>query len=460
MVEAFAALVEAAAQPTGAARGRVVFRGAAHEAQSITAGTWLLAGPAETGKTFAALTRLDSECRANPRAQYAIVRKLRTTMDGTVLTTWRRIIGADVKPYGGEHPQWYDYPNGARVWIGGLDNPDKILSAERDGIYVNQAEELSEDDWETLSTRTTGRGAVTAHPMLFGDCNPGAEDHWIIGRRDTGRLVLLESKHEDNPTLYTDDGALTAQGERTMAVLDALTGARYWRLRRGLWVGSEGQHFEAWNPDIHVIDPAPTSGDWLFWGSLDYGFGHPLAAGVFGLAPNGDTHLMAEWGARKTLIPDHVQGYVTALRSVGLHPDQLRFIAAGHDAWATRGGDDAETIADKWARAVRANLGHDALRLERATVDRVNGASAIQEGLGSTTRRPTLYIWRGCVETIKTIPRMVTDARNPEDVKKVNADTQGRGGDDYYDMLRYGVMARPVAGWNADALKTIAGNRL
>lgn len=420
------------------------FRGAALRAQTITERRWIISGPYETGKTWAALWRLDSEARANPKAQYAIVRKVRDDMASTVLVTWKKIIAlrGGVTVFGGERPVFYDYPNGARIWIGGLDRPEKTLSGERDGIYVNQCEELEEADWELLTRSTTGRGAVTAHPMLFGDCNPGAEDHWIIQRRDASQLTMLESHHEDNPTLYDDAGELTEQGRATMTDLDGLTGARYWRGRMGIWVGAEGQHFEAWDEKKHVLEPPyPTiTGDWLIWGGLDYGFGHPWASGVLGLDPLGRTHCLAEWGGRKTLIRDHVVGWLEMLAHLGIHPSRVRHISAGHDMWAAHGGDDDETRADKWAKAVIKALGYDALTLERATVDRVNGATAIQEGLGNGT----LLIWRQCAETIKAIPRMVTDPKNAEDVKKINADAKGRGGDDYYDYLRYGVMGVPV----------------
>jgi hypothetical protein len=326
-----------------------------------------------------------------------------------------------------------------------LDRPEKTLSGERDGIYVNQVEELDEKDGEMLTRSTTGRGAVTQTPMLWGDCNPGAEDHWIIDRRDSGALTMLESRHEDNPSLFNSDGTKTEQGIATMRDLDALTGALYWRGRMGIWVGAEGQHFESWDEEKHVLKSTPPiTGDWLIWGGLDYGYGHPFAAGVFGLAPNGAVHLMAEFVTRKTLMPGLVEGYISAIRSLGIHPDRLRFIAAGHDMWATRGGDDPETFADKWDKAVRKQLGHTSLKLERAVVDRVNGAGAIQEGLGDKEHPPTLFLWHSCVETRKTIPRMVTDPHDAEDVKKVNADAQGRGGDDCYDMLRYGLMARPT----------------
>jgi hypothetical protein len=116
-----------------------------------------------------------------------------------------------------------------------MDNSDKILSGEFDGIYVNQCEELTKEDWETITTRTTGRGAVTPYPMAFGDANPKDPEHWILERAKAGQLSLYTSRHEDNPSLH-DGTDWTAQGRRTLTTLDALTGTRYARLRLGEWV--------------------------------------------------------------------------------------------------------------------------------------------------------------------------------------------------------------------------------
>jgi phage terminase large subunit len=241
-------------------------------------------------------------------AQGAIVRKLRTTMDGTVLATFRRVLGKDtqVHAYGGEHPDWFDYPNGSRVYVGGMDNPQKVLSSERDVIYVNQAEELTLDDWETLTTRATGRGAVMPFTQVFGDCNPGPATHWILNRPS---LRVLYSKHEDNPTLYDDQGNQTVQGERTMTVLDNLTGVRFKRLRQGLWVGAEGMVYEQWDRSVHIV-PDEQLVEWgiltkegkpnsetlqLVFAAVDWGFTNPGSIGVWAVDSDGRAYLLREW---------------------------------------------------------------------------------------------------------------------------------------------------------------------
>lgn len=222
---------------------------------------FILSGPYETGKTFATLWLLDSLLREFPGSRAAILRKIRATMDSTVLETWRNVIAirGGVEVYGGNRPVWYDYANGSRVYIGGLDDPGKSLSGERDFIYCNQTEELDKEDWETLSTRATGRSAKAFDfngvpiAILFGDCNPGSPDHWILKRKC---LNLLATTHKDNPTLYTDNGELTKRGKQSMKVLENLTGVQRLRGLEGKWVVAEGVVYEIW-----VGNPSDTSGN-------------------------------------------------------------------------------------------------------------------------------------------------------------------------------------------------------
>lgn len=276
-----------------------VFRGAALTAQTTTTAEWLLSGPSETGKTFAALYRLDSLLRAYAGARAALVRKVRATMVSTVLETWETVIAlrGGVTVYGGKRPEWYDYPNGGRVYIGGMDDPGKVLSGERDFIFVNQAEELAREDWETLLTRATGRAGHAPFAMLFGDCNPGSYTHWILARAS---LLRLESAHPDNPTLYDDVGQLTERGRATMERLRSLTGTLRSRLLDGQWVAAEGAIYgDVWSdgpPDGNVTEEAdyqPDAGD-VLWACDDGSSGALDANGYYTAASHPRVILFAQ----------------------------------------------------------------------------------------------------------------------------------------------------------------------
>jgi len=247
----------------------------------------ILAGPAETGKTLACLHLLNKLAWEFPNLQGAIVRKTYKSMSGTVLSTFEKKIlpvpptepGAPVKAFGGQRPERYIYPNGSMLWIGGMDNPDRVLSSERDVIYVNQAEELDLDEWETLVTRATGRAGNIDTPFIMGDCNPAWKTHWIVKRSaQDGPLLRIDSRHRDNPSLFDQETKeWTEQGQRTIRVLESLTGLRRERLYRGEWVSEvegalwrriwfEREGFRVYAPPdmprvIIGVDPAATSSD-------------------------------------------------------------------------------------------------------------------------------------------------------------------------------------------------------
>lgn len=308
------------------------FRGAALEAQAITAHEWMLAGPAETGKTFSGLYRLDSELRATPGATAVIVRRVRADMNATVLQTWRRVtaIRGGVEVYGGEEAKFYTYSNGSRVYVAGLDRPGSALSSERDFIYVNQAEEVDVDGWETLATRSTGRGAVTKTPMLFGDCNPGPPTHWIVNRPT---LRVIQSVHRDNPTLYDETGAITEQGTRTMAVLESLTGVRRERLFLGKWVAAEGTVY-GFDRARHLVPAFEIPKDWRRFRSVDFGYTNPFVCQWWAIDPDGRAYLYREIYRTQQLVEDHAR---EIKRLTGT--ERIEATLADHDA------EDRATLA-------------------------------------------------------------------------------------------------------------------
>jgi len=105
--------------------------------------------------------------------------------------------------------------------MAGMDKATKIMSSEFDMIYVGEATELTENDWEMLATRL--RNGVMPYQQLIADCNPEAPTHWLKVRVDTGKTTGLDSRHEDNPVYYDAEGQLTDQGRPYINRLDNLT---------------------------------------------------------------------------------------------------------------------------------------------------------------------------------------------------------------------------------------------
>lgn len=345
----------------------------------------MLAGPAETGKTFACCEKLHRLCMTYPNTQAAIVRKTYASMPGSVLQTFARVVqGSGAEAYGGAKAQWFDYPhNESRVWVGGMDHPDKVLSSERDAIYINQAEELDLSDWETLRTRATGRAGHVPNPQVFGDCNPGVPTHWIKALASQGKLPLLESRHEDNPTLFNQEtGEITDQGKLTLSILDQLTGPRKARLRFGQWAGAEGMVYEdSWDAAQNVIAgndaryglQGGVPQTWRRYLSIDFGFTNPFVCQWW--AEDGDGRLFRyrEIYKTQTLVEDHAR--------------EIKRLSAGEHISAVICDHDAEGRATFTA--------HSGMSTVPAKKDVLEGIQAVASRLKpAADKKPRLLLLR------------------------------------------------------------------
>lgn len=275
------------------------FYGGAREFWSCRNHETILSGSYEGGKTLAGLTKLHALLCKYAGSRALLVRKTYASLVHSALVTFEQKVlpfppdhpESGVAKFGGEKPEFYDYVNGSRLVCSGFDNAAKALSAEYDFVYVNQAEELSLDQWEMLVGRATGRAGNAPYPLVMGDCNPGASTHWIL-KRPT--LKLIEQKLENNPSLFDQEtGKPTEQGIRTLAVLDSLTGIRYKRGRLGLWVSAEGQVYEEFDPSIHILEKLPEEFKRYIAG-VDWGYTNPGVILVFGVDGDGRLYLVEE----------------------------------------------------------------------------------------------------------------------------------------------------------------------
>lgn len=368
----------------------VKFYGPAREFWAYKGIEVMLSGPYETGKTFAALSKFHALMCKYPNARGLMTRDTYSDLINTAVVTYEKKVlpfppedvRSAVKKFGGEKPQFYDYPNGSRLVTAGLDNPGKTLSAEYDFIYVNQAEKISLNTWETLTRAVTGRANNAPYTQLMGDCNPDTPTHWIRNRQ---RLKVFEQLHRNNPTLYDQEtGELTPRGIKTMEVLDGLTGLRYKRGRLGLWVSAEGQVYDTFDPSVHVIDNFPIPAHWKKYRAIDFGFTNPFVCQWWAEDHDGRLYLYREI-------------YMTQ-RTVRVHAEQIKRLSGNEEYVFTVADHDAED---------RATLDENGIKTIAARKDISPGLQAVQERLNVLDDgKPRIYIMRGAlVEADKSLYR-------------------------------------------------------
>jgi phage terminase large subunit len=300
----------------------------------------LLAGPAGTGKSRACLEKVHHACVGTPGTRALLVRKTAVSLTTSALVTWEEQVvkepmdAGTLTFFGGnaKEPAQYRYSNGSTVAIGGMDRPTKVMSTEYDLIYVQEAIELTPDDWEALSSRL--RHGRLSFQQLLADTNPSADTHWLYQRCVTGSCRLIASHHEDNPILYDDAGQLTVRGAAYMARLERLTGVRKARLRYGRWVAAEGQIFETFERTTHVVPRFPIPAEWVRWWAVDFGFTNPFVLQCWAEDPDGRLYLYRELYRTRRLVEDHAKDILAIVRPDGrawLEP-RPRAIICDHDA--------------------------------------------------------------------------------------------------------------------------------
>jgi phage terminase large subunit len=105
--------------------------------------------------------------------------------------------------------------------------------------------------------------------------------------------------HQDNPTLYNEDGTLTERGNRTMETLQALSGVRYRRLFLGEWATAEGAVYDQFGQ--HNVITRDVKDFQSFGLACDEGYTNPAVILLVGKDGDGRLHILKEYYERGKL---------------------------------------------------------------------------------------------------------------------------------------------------------------
>ena len=387
----------------------------------------LISGPAGTGKSRACLEKIHYLMQKYDGARALIIRKTRASLTESALQTYERwVLGYDHPIIsGGARRQFrksYMYPNGSEIIVGGMDNPTRIMSTEYDIIFPQEVIELSEDDYESLTTRL--RNNVIPYQQIISDTNPGPPNHWIKQRCDQKVTTLLESRHEDNPRLYDhEDEDWTNEGTDYIGKLDRLTGARKQRLRFGKWVQAEGVIYEGYNPKIHLIDRFDIPKDWLRFRVIDFGFTNPFVCHWWAVDGDGRMYMYREIYHTQRTVKKHSK----AIKSFR---EKIAFTVCDHDA------EDRATLSENGIP----NMG--AKKAVSVGIQKVQERLLIAQD-----KKPRILILR---DSVVEIDQSLVDAKKPWCTEqeftdyvwsnKANKEEPVKKDDHGMDAVRYAVM--------------------
>ena len=157
--------------------------------------------------------------------------------------------------------------NGNLVEFISMDQPQKIRGRKRDLAFLNEANELTFEDWQQIVFRTNGR--------IILDYNPSDTFHWIYDKvipRDD--VDFFQTTYKDNPFL---DDTIIKEIERLRD-----TDEHYWRV---YGLGERGTN-RAQVFQFTTIQQIPQTAKFLSFG-LDFGFTNDPSA-LVGCYQEGD----------------------------------------------------------------------------------------------------------------------------------------------------------------------------
>ena len=216
----------------------------------------ILQGGTRSSKSYSALQWLLVKALTEPNMVFSIVRKSFPSMRVSIMRDWVGILkGLEIW----DDNNWsatehiYTFDNGSIVEFMSIDSSEKRKGSARDYLFVDEANELSREDWFQLFIRTRKKSIIAYNPS-FGT------NHYIFNEIQTHpEADLFISTFKDNPFL---EKQLVEEIER----LEFINPEYYKIYGLGLPGNNVGTIFS-----INVVDDIPTEAEFVAFG-MDYGF--------------------------------------------------------------------------------------------------------------------------------------------------------------------------------------------
>lgn len=372
--------------------------------------------------------------------------------------------------YNGQEHVW-KFPSGAKIYLGAMQyerDKTKYQGRQFDFIGFDELTHFTLSMYEYMRSRNRASGPGTKVYMRATG-NPGGVGHgWVkqyfvtAGKpmetiwtdlnilAPDGTVIRQRMSRIFVPSKVFDNEILLKNNPKYLANLAMLNEQDRKALMDGDWDIFSGQAFTEFrdNPDgyktrrmTHVIDPFPIPKYWQIYRGFDYGYSKPFSAGWYAVDTDGTIFRIQElYGCQHDrsgrAVPDTGVKWDPAkiarkIREIESQDPNLR----GRDII---GIADPAIFETSTGDSIAAMMAREGVYFNRGDHVRLAGKMQCHYRLAfDRNGLARFYVFNKCREFLRTIPALVYDETNVEDI-----DTKQE--DHIYDEWRYVCMQNPI----------------
>ena len=365
-----------------------------------------------------------------------------------------------------ESKHFWKFPSGAKIYFGAMQHTKDRTNYQGkryDFIAFDELTHFTYEEYSYLFSRNRPSGPGT-RVYMRATANPGGIGHgWVKDRFITAAKPMTPIKTEidvhrpDGSTIKTvrkrifvpssvfDNKKLLQNDPNYIANLALLPEAEREALLYGNWDSFSGQVFSEWINDsdhyddrirTHVINPFKVPKEWKVYRGFDFGYAKPFSVGWYAVDYDGRIFRIRELygctGTPNTGVKWEPHKIAKEIARVEQDDPNLK-------GRRILGIADPSIYDESRGESVASMMEKHRIYFDKGDNTRIPGKMQMHYRLAfDDDGIPMFYVFNTCKHFIRTIPTLVYDQTDVEDI-----DTKQE--DHIYDEFRYVCMANPIA---------------
>lgn len=367
--------------------------------------------------------------------------------------------------YNGSEHVWR-FPSGSKIYFGNMQHVQDRINYQGkhyDFIGFDELTQFTWDEYSYMMSRNRPNGPGT-RVYMRATANPGGVGHgWVKARFITaappmtpikdvyevfspkGERLTFEASRIFVPASVFDNKKLLENDPMYLARLAAMPEAEKQALLYGSWDSFEGQVFTEWRNDpahyadrkyTHVIDPFQVPPHWKIWRGFDFGYARPFAVGWFAINEAGQMYHIREYYGWDGTANHGAKMEVTQIAKEIRRIEQEDPLLRGREI---HGVADPAIFSKNGQESIAGMMEKQRLYWFPGRNNRIDGKMQFHYRFAfGDDGEPMFQVFSTCKNFIRTIPNLVYDVKQVEDIDTTQEDH-------IYDMTRYVMMEHIIA---------------